>query len=141
MIGGLAALIFGGRLSVNNAVAIANTFGISERIIGLTIIAAGTSLPELATSAVAAYRKNSDIAIGNVVGSNIFNIFLVLAVSAFIHPLPYAMSFNFDITVLIGGSMLLLFFTYSGKKAILDRWEGIVFLMLYIGYTVYLIMS
>lgn len=141
MIGGLAALIFGGRLSVNNAVAIAHSLGISERIIGLTIVAAGTSLPELATSAVAAYRKNSDIAIGNVVGSNIFNIFFVLAISALVHPLPYALSFNFDATVLIGGTMLLLFFTYTGKKALLDRWEGIVFVSAYIGYTVYLIMS
>ncbi len=141
MIGGLAALIFGGRLSVNNAVAIANSLGISERIIGLTIVAAGTSLPELATSAVAAYRKNSDIAIGNIVGSNIFNIFFVLAISALIHPLPYALSFNFDTTVLIGGTMLLLFFAYTGKKAIIDRWEGIVFVSAYIGYTAYLIMS
>lgn len=141
MLGGLAALIFGGRLAVNNAVAIANAFGISERIIGLTIIAAGTSLPELATSAVAAYRKNSDIAIGNVVGSNIFNIFFILAVSAFIHPIPYTLSFNFDTTVLIGGTMLLLFFAYSGKKATIDRWEGIVFIGFYIIYTVYLIIT
>lgn len=141
MLGGLAGLIFGGRLAVNNAVAIANAFGISERIIGLTIIAAGTSLPELATSAVAAYRKNSDIAIGNVVGSNIFNIFFILAVSAFIHPLPYTLSFNFDTTVLIGGTILLLFFAYSGKKATIDRWEGIAFVGLYIIYTLYLIIS
>lgn len=141
MLGGLAGLIFGGRLAVNNAVAIANAFGISERIIGLTIIAAGTSLPELATSAVAAYRKNSDIAIGNVVGSNIFNIFFILAVSAFIHPLPYTLSFNFDTTVLIGGTILLLFFAYSGKKATIDRWEGIVFVGSYIIYTLYLIIS
>ncbi len=141
MLGGLAGLIFGGRLAVNNAVAIANAFGISERIIGLTIVAAGTSLPELATSAVAAYRKNSDIAMGNIVGSNIFNIFFVLPVSALIHPLPYTLSFNFDTTVLIGGTMLLMFFAYSGKKATVDRWEGIVFVGLYIIYTMYLIMS
>jgi cation:H+ antiporter len=90
---------------------------------------------------VAAYRKNSDIAIGNIVGSNIFNIFFILSVSAFIHPLPYALNFNFDTTVLIGGTMLLLFFAYTGKKAIIDRWEGIVFVSAYIGYTAYLIMS
>lgn len=138
---GLAGLVFGGSLSVNNAVDIAQAFGISERIIGLTIIAAGTSLPELATSAVAAYRKNADIAIGNAVGSNIFNIFLVLAISAIIRPLPYQMTFNTDITVLIGGTVLLLLFTYSGKKAMIDRWEGAALVLLYIGYTTYLIVA
>ncbi len=141
ILAGLAGLIFGGSLSVNNAVDIAHALGISERIIGLTIIAAGTSLPELATSAVAAYRKNADIAIGNVVGSNIFNIFLVLAISAIIRPLPYQMTFNTDITVLIGGTVLLLLFTYSGKKAMIDRWEGAALVLLYIGYTTYLILA
>jgi cation:H+ antiporter len=138
---GLAGLVFGGRMSVNNAVDIAHHLGISERIIGLTIIAVGTSLPELATSAVAAYRKNSDIAIGNVVGSNIFNIFFVLPVSALIHPLPYKLTFNTDITVLIAGTILLLFFTYSGKKAIIDRWEGLFMTLGFLGYTLWLILS
>jgi cation:H+ antiporter len=139
--GGLAGLIIGGSLSVNNAVDIAHILGISERIIGLTIVAAGTSLPELATSAVAAYRKNSDIAIGNVVGSNIFNIFFILGISAFISPLPYQTGFNFDLTFLIAGSFLLLFFTYTGKKAIIERWEGAVLLSCYIGYTLLLIFT
>jgi cation:H+ antiporter len=141
ILGGLAGLIFGGRMSVNNAVEIAHSLGISERIIGLTIIAAGTSLPELATSAVAAYKRNSDIAIGNVVGSNIFNIFLVLGITALIRPLPYPITFNTDITVLIAGSFLLLFFTYSGRKAVIERWEGICLLLCYLGYTVWLIIS
>ncbi len=138
---GLVGLVIGGSLSVNNAVDIAHSLGISERIIGLTIVAAGTSLPELATSAVAAYRKNADIAVGNVVGSNIFNIFLVLAVSALIKPLPYHMTFNTDLTVLIGGTVLLLLFTYTGKKAVIERWQGAALVLLFIGYTIMLIVS
>lgn len=141
ILGGLAALVFGGQLSVNNAVDIANRIGISERIIGLTIIAAGTSLPELATSAVAAYRRNSDIAIGNVVGSNIFNIFFILGLTALIKPLPYQLKFNFDATVLIAGTFLLLFFTYTGRKTVIDRWQGIFLIVFYLGYTVWLILS
>ncbi|HJZ40113.1 MAG TPA: calcium/sodium antiporter [Bacteroidales bacterium] len=139
--GGLTGLVFGGKLSVDNAVDIAHALGVSERIIGLTIIAAGTSLPELATSAVAAYRKNSDIAVGNVVGSNIFNVFLVLPVAALIHPLPYRLTFNFDLTVLIAGSIVLLFFTYSGKKAIIDRWEGAFLFTGFVVYTLILIFT
>lgn len=141
IIGGLAALVFGGRLSVNNAVDIAHKIGISERIIGLTIIAAGTSLPEVATSAVAAYRRNSDIAIGNVVGSNIFNIFLVLGLTSLLKPLPYMTSFNFDTTILIAATFLLLFFTYTGRKASIGRWQGFCLLFLYVSYTVWLILS
>jgi cation:H+ antiporter len=141
ILGGLAGLVIGGKLSVDNAVDIAHAVGISERIIGLTIIAAGTSLPELATSAVAAYRKNSDIAVGNVVGSNIFNVFLVLPISALIRPLPYRLTFNFDLTVLIAGSIILLFFTYSGKKAIIDRWEGGFLFTGFVVYTLLLIFT
>jgi cation:H+ antiporter len=141
IVGGLTGLVLGGRLSVNSAVDIAHALGISERIIGLTIIAAGTSLPELATSAVAAYRKNTDIAVGNVVGSNIFNVFLVLPVSAMIHPLPYHLSFNTDIVVLVLGTILLLFFTYSGRKAVLERWEGLILVLGYIAYTLSLIIA
>ncbi len=139
--GGLAALVFGGKLSVDNAVEIAHRLGISERIIGLTIIAVGTSLPELATSAVAAYRKNSDIAIGNVVGSNIFNIFLVLGATALVRPLPYQLKFNYDATFLIASTFLLLMFTYTGRKSVLQRWQGAALLLCYIGYTVWLILA
>jgi len=141
ILGGLVGLIIGGRLSVINGVDIANRVGISERIIGLTIIAAGTSLPELATSAVAAYRRNSDIAIGNVIGSNIFNIFLILGVTALIKPLPYQISFNTDVTVMIFSTFLILMFTYTGRKAIIERWEGICLLACYVGYTIWLILS
>lgn len=141
IVAGLAGLVFGGRLSVNNAVDIAYALGISERIIGLTIIAAGTSLPELATSAVAAYRKNADIAVGNVVGSNIFNVFFVLPISALIRPLPYHLTFNTDIVVLVAGTILLLFFTYSGRKAVIERWEGLILTLGFIGYTISLIIT
>lgn len=141
IVAGLAGLVFGGRLSVNNAVDIAHALGISERIIGLTIIAAGTSLPELATSAVAAYRKNADIAVGNVVGSNIFNVFFVLPISALIRPLPYHLTFNTDIVVLVAGTILLLFFTYSGRKAVIERWEGLILTLGFIGYTISLIIT
>ena len=137
--GGFTGLIAGGKLAVDNAIALAQMMGISERIIGLTIVAAGTSLPELATSAVAAYRKKSDIAIGNVVGSGIMNIFFILAVSLLIFPVKYHINFNIDLTLLITGTMLLLFFTYTGKKAKVDRWEAGVFLAIYIGYSIFLL--
>ncbi|MBN1414379.1 MAG: calcium/sodium antiporter [Bacteroidales bacterium] len=136
---GMTGLIIGGKLAVNNAVALAQIMGISERIIGLTIVAAGTSLPELATSAVAAYRKKPDIAVGNVVGSSIFNIFFVLAISVIISPAAYPITFNVDLTLLILGTILLLLFTYTGKKARIDRWEAILLLGIFIGYTVFLL--
>ncbi len=92
---------------VDNAILLAREFGISEKIIGLTIIAAGTSLPELATSVVAAIKKNSDKAVGNIIGSNIFNIFLIHGVSSVIHPVTYKITFNTDIYLLTGGTLLL----------------------------------
>ena len=101
VLGGLVMLIFGGQLVVDNALTIAHHYGLSEKLIGLTILAAGTSLPELATSCVAAYRKNTDIAIGNVVGSNIFNIFFILGITGVIHPISYNAAMNFDIYVLL----------------------------------------
>ncbi|MEX0966306.1 MAG: calcium/sodium antiporter [Bacteroidia bacterium] len=97
---GLASLIAGGRLVVINSVNIAEDLGISQTIIGLTIVAAGTSLPELATSVVAAIRKNSDIAVGNIIGSNIFNIFFILGVSTLIKPVEYNIRFNYDLYLL-----------------------------------------
>lgn len=138
---GLAMLVGGGKLVVDNAVTIAAKFGLSERLIGLTIFAIGTSLPELATSAVAAYKKNPDIAIGNVVGSNIFNILLILGITPIIQPLPYNTIINSDIYVLIGGTILLIFFMFTFKKRMLDRTEALLLFLLYIAYTVYLILS
>lgn len=139
IVGGLAGLIVGGRLVVTSAVDIARVLGMSEKLIGLTIVAAGTSLPELATSVVAAIKKNNDIAVGNIVGSNIFNIFLILGVSSVINPVSFNPVFNVDIALLTFGTLLLFFAMFTGKKHKLDRWEAILLLSIYIGYTVYLV--
>jgi cation:H+ antiporter len=138
---GLGMLVGGGQLVVDSAVTIAVGYGLSERLIGLTILAIGTSLPELATSAVAAFKKNPDIAIGNVVGSNIFNILLILGLTPVIQPLPYNTTINFDLLVLIGGTILIIIFMFTFKQRMLDRKEAILLFLLYIGYTVYLISS
>lgn len=139
VLAGLVMLIGGGITVVDSAIGIAQYYGLSERLIGLTILAAGTSLPELATSAVAAYRKNTDIAIGNVVGSNIFNILLILGVTGAINPIPYSTSMNFDIYVLLIATIFLILFMFTLHKNKLDRWEAVVLLLAYFGYTAYLI--
>ncbi len=136
---GLVMLIGGGELVVDSAVKIAHHFGLSEKLIGLTILAAGTSLPELATSCVAAYRRNTDIAIGNVVGSNIFNIFFILGVTGVINPMPYNAALNFDIMVLMGSTVILMIFMFTLNTRKLDRWEAAMLLLGYVVYTVYLI--
>lgn len=140
MVIGLAGLILGGRLIVTNAVSIAESIGLSERIIGLTVVSIGTSLPELATSIIAVRKKNVDIAIGNVVGSNIFNIFLILGVSGTVMPLAISEDSFFDITVNIVAGLLLFIFVFTGKGRQLERWEGMVFFASYIAYLTYLIM-
>jgi cation:H+ antiporter len=137
---GLAGLVLGGRLLVSGATDIAKAAGLSEALIGLTVIAVGTSLPELATSVVAALRKHADIAIGNVVGSNIFNVFFVLGVSGTVAPLPISSALNFDIIVSIAATLLLLLFVFTGRlKRRLTRWEGVVFVLLYVAYVIYLV--
>ncbi|MBK6265365.1 calcium/sodium antiporter [Marivirga sp. S37H4] len=136
---GLAGLVIGGKLVVDNAIEIATELGISKKIIGLTIIAAGTSLPELVTSVVAALKKNSDIAIGNVIGSNIFNIFFILSISSLINPIEYNRNFNMDIYLLLGGTFLLFIAMFTGKKRKLDRWEAGLLLLIFIVYTLFLI--
>ncbi len=136
---GLAMLIGGGKLVVDNAIEIAHHFGMSEKLIGLTILAAGTSLPELVTSCVAAYRKNTDIAIGNVIGSNIFNIFFILGITGLIQPLPYSTSMNFDIKILVISTVMLMVFMFTLNTRKLDRWEALILLLGYITYTAYLI--
>jgi cation:H+ antiporter len=136
---GLAMLIGGGSLVVDNAVAVAKHYGLSEKLIGLTILAVGTSLPELATSAVAAYKKNTDIAIGNVVGSNIFNIFFILGVTGIIRPVPFNIAFNFDLYILAASTLLLMIFMFTLNQRKLDRWEALLMLISYIVYTVVLI--
>lgn len=138
---GLVGLSLGGKWIVDGAVTIARSFGMSESLVGLTIVAIGTSLPELATSAMAAYKKNVEIAVGNVVGSNIFNIFLVLGISSTIKPLPFKEKNNLDIGVVILSSLLLFLFMFTGKRRSLDRWEGVVFVLLYIGYIAYLVIK
>ena len=137
---GLTGLVLGGTWIINGAIEIAGQFGVSEYLIGLTVVAVGTSLPELATSAVAAYKKNTDIAIGNIVGSNIFNIFFVLGISAVIKPLPFQPSGNSDIAMTIISSILLFAVLFVGKKHVLEKWQGALFLILYVEYIVFLIM-
>lgn len=138
-LGGIAGLTYGGKWVVEGAETIASSFGLSDALIGLTIVAVGTSLPELATSAVAAWKKNTDIAVGNVVGSNIFNIFWVLGLSATIKPLPFSDIINTDILVFIGATLLLFIFSFTGGHQKIERREGILFLLAYIGYIVFLV--
>jgi cation:H+ antiporter len=136
---GFAALVIGSKLVINNSIKIAHAFGVSEKLIGLTIVSVGTSLPELVTSAVAAFKKRSDIAIGNIIGSNIFNIYLILGVSAVIDPIRYNTSFNTDIFVYLGATLLLFIAMFSGGKKKLDRWEAAIMLGAYLVYLVYII--
>ncbi|NLO71271.1 MAG: calcium/sodium antiporter [Porphyromonadaceae bacterium] len=138
---GLAILIVGGRLVVTGAVNVAQNLGVSQKIIGLTIVAAGTSLPELVTSIVAAAKKKSDIAIGNVIGSNIFNFLLILSISGFINPITYVTTFNREMLMLTGGTVLLVLFMFVGRKHRVDRWEGALLFGIFIAYTAYLIQS
>jgi cation:H+ antiporter len=137
---GLVGLIVGGELVVRGAVLIAQMLKMSESFIGLTVVAVGTSLPELVTSVMAAYRKNSDIAIGNVVGSNIFNIFTILGITGLITPLPFSQNSNFDISAVIVSTVLLILVLPVGKKGKIDRLNGVFFLLCYIAYTYYLVM-
>lgn len=136
---GLIGLTFGGKFIVDSAVTIAKQFGMSDTLVGLTVVAVGTSLPELATSIIAAYKKNVEIAVGNVVGSNIFNIFFVLGVSSIIRPLPFGASGLFDLSVMIISGLLLFFFMFTGVRQRLDRWEGAFFIIFYFIYIFVLI--
>jgi cation:H+ antiporter len=139
ILGGLVALFIGGKLLINNAIVIARFAGLSEAFIGLTIVAIGTSLPELATSIIATYRGQKDIAIGNIVGSNIFNVFWILGLTSSILSLPFNQSANIDVLVGIGATLLLFTFLFIGKRHILERWQGMLFILLYIAYVVYLV--
>lgn len=139
IISGLVGLVIGGKWIVDGAVTFASSLGVSEALIGLTIVAVGTSLPELATSAVAAYKKNVDIAVGNIVGSNIFNVFWILGMSAVIKPLPFDVKLNFDMVVVIITTMLLFLALFVGRKHTIERWQGGVFVAAYVMYTIFLI--
>ncbi len=137
---GMGGLFLGGKWVVDGAVSIAQYFGLSESFIGLTVVAIGTSLPELVTSAMAAYRRNIDIAVGNVVGSNIFNLLWILGISAIINPLPFDVMSNSDIVMMILASTLLILAMPIGKRNAIDRWNGVFFLIVYVAYIVYLVM-
>ena len=136
---GIGGLAFGGQLIVENAIFIASAFDVSEKLIGLTILAAGTSLPELATTAVAAFHKKSDLAVGNIVGSNIFNILLVLGSTAVLHaPLEYDVDLNIDLFVVMIGTFMLFIFMFTLQKYKLDRAEGGLYLIGFAAYLMFL---
>lgn len=138
---GISGLILGGKLVVDSAIKVASVLGVSEKIIGLTIVAIGTSLPELVTSVVAAFKKNSDIALGNIIGSNIFNILLILSVSSLIHPIDFNTSFNAELYLLAGGTLVLFIAMFTGGKKKLDRWEAGILLLMYFAYTYKMVAS
>ena len=139
ILGGLGGLVGGAQLIVPAATRIAESWGVSQSVIGLTIIALGTSLPELATSAVAAFKKNSDIALGNVVGSNIFNVFFVLGISAVIRPLPAYTNIYTDLIITALGSLLILIFVYTNKAHSIKRWGGAILLLIYSAFLYWMI--
>lgn len=141
IIGGLAALIWGGNKFVQGASAIASGLGVSEAVIGLTIVAIGTSLPELATSIVAALKNEPGLAIGNVIGSNIFNIFMVLGTAAVVKPLPFGNINYVDLWVLTGASLMFMIFGWFFKKRIITRAEGTIMAICYILYMSWLVIN
>ncbi|MDR1982012.1 MAG: calcium/sodium antiporter [Tannerellaceae bacterium] len=139
IMGGLAGLIYGGRFFVDGASGIARNLGVSESVIAITLVAGGTSLPELATSIVAALKKSPEMAIGNVIGSNLFNLFFVLGSSAAIAPMKMQGITNIDLGILILSCVFLYLFGLLFKKRMITRWEGAVMIFCYVAYTVYLV--
>ena len=137
ILAGLVGLVVGGEMIVKSAVDLATRMGVSEAIIGLTIVALGTSLPELATSVIAATKHNSDIALGNVVGSNIFNVFFVLGTSAAVRPLPAYDGIELDAWMAAVGSMLVWLFVKTNREREIKRWGGAILLLVYAGYLTY----
>ncbi len=138
---GLIGLVAGGELIVKSAVDIATRMGVSEAVIGLTVVALGTSLPELATSVIAATKHNSDIALGNVIGSNIFNVFFVLGVSATVRPLPAYEGIELDAWMAAVGSILVWLFVMTNKEREIKRWGGAILLLVYAAYLTYRLMN
>lgn len=139
-VAGVVGLIVGGEMIVQSAVQIATNLGVSEAIIGLTVVALGTSLPELATSAMAAFKKNCDIALGNVIGSNIFNVFFVLGTSATVQSLPAYDGINLDAWTAAAGSILVWLFVKTNHERQIKRWAGAVLLLVYAFYLSYRLM-
>lgn len=141
ILAGLAGLIFGGQLFVNHATSIAHAIGISDKVIALTLLAGGTSLPELATSVVAATRHKAQLALGNILGSNVFNILFILGLSSVITPLSTVSMTAFDYGALVLSAAMLLLWSFVGGKNKIDRWEGIVMLLTYAAYMVVLFLN
>ncbi|MBN8578451.1 MAG: calcium/sodium antiporter [Cytophagales bacterium] len=139
VVAGMGMLAGGGSVAVTSATEIAAYFGLSEKLIGLTILAVGTSLPELATSAMAAFKKNTDIAIGNVIGSNIFNLLFILGVTGVINPMAYNPHLNFDLTIVLIATLVLMIFMFTINRRKLDRFEAFLLFFSYIAYSIYLI--
>ena len=138
---GIVALKFGGDFVVKGATNIAQAIGITEKMISLTIVAFSTSLPELITSITATRKGEVDMAIGNIVGSQIFNILLIIGISAVVHPIEYSIAYNWDFLVLIAGTILFTLFPYIGKKDEMTRENGIIFLVIYILYMANMIIT
>lgn len=141
VLGGLVGLVVGGQWIVEGAVAIATVFGMSQAVIGLTVVAIGTSLPELVTTIAASLKKQADMAIGGVVGSNIFNVFWILGASSIVRTLPVQPAATQDLVLAVIASLLLFIFLFIGKKHLLERWQGWCFLGLYLAYTGYLVIG
>ena len=141
IIAGLFGLYYGSDWIIQGAVKIAQNLGISEKTIGLTIVAFGTSVPELAASIAAAAKHKVDLAVGNIIGSNVFNVFLVLGLTSVIQPLPFQAGMNIDIGVMLAANFFILAFMVIGQKKTIFRWEGTVMLTVYIVYVIYLYMT
>ena len=138
---GIVGLKVGGDLTVDNSVVVAQTLGISEKVIGLTVLAIGTSLPELVTSVMAAIKGNDDIAIGNIIGSNIFNMLMIIGVTAFITPLEYNITYNVQLVILMAALLLLELFAITKPKDKMTRANGLIYLALYALYMVLLFVT
>jgi len=139
ILGGILGLYLGGKWTVEGAIYIAKQFGLSEFLISATIIALGTSLPELVTSIRAALKKDVDLAVGNIIGSNIFNILWILGITALINPISIPSFINIDLIILFGATFLLFVTMFTGKKHKLEKWEGIIFILFYLAYFAFLI--
>ena len=141
VLGGLAGLIFGGQLFVNNATAIARAVGVSDKFIAITLLAGGTSFPELATCIVAAAKKKDQLALGNVLGSNVFNILLILGTSALVLPIStFALNWV-DLGVLLGSAVMVWMWAYTGHRDRIDRWEAVLMLLTFFGYYTWLFLK
>lgn len=138
IVAGLAGLVFGGELFVDNATELARSLGVSDKFIAVTILAGGTSLPELATCIVAAAKGKDLLALGNILGSNVFNALFILGTASVISPVSFDSMMLGDVVAFLSSAILLLIWAYSGRRNRIDRWEGAVMLLCFVGYYVYL---